>query len=230
MKYFTYKLKLFSLNILSFAFISLLIIMTFLITKNINFLENINMFSLILMILWMFFHEIIHGIGFMALRKVDPKNVKIGDLIIVKPENGVFYCMCKEKITKFNILFSIFLPFLLIGICTYIIGIVWCNNLLILLSIINMAGSIGDIIMGIDILMMPRDIMYLDLDDATSFTIISKTDLSNDKYLAIELCESGEYDEKIKAKDYTRLKISRLSKYIIIIFLLLLQIYLLCLL
>ena len=226
MKYFTYKLKLFSLNILSFAFISLLIIMTFLITKNINFLENINMFSLILMILWMFFHEIIHGIGFMALRKVDPKNVVFG----MELENGVFYCMCKEKITKFNILFSIFLPFLLIGICTYIIGIVLSNDLLILLSIINMAGSIGDIIMGIDIIMMPRDIMYLDLDDATSFTIISKTDLSNDKYLAIELCESGEYDEKIKAKDYTRLKISRLSKYIIIIFLLLLQIYLLCLL
>ena len=71
--------------------------------------------------------------------------------------------------------------------------------------------------MLIDIFRMPNDIKYLDLDDTTSFTILSKSDLSKNKYISI-LDKKGTYNERVKARDYTKLKISKVSKIFVIMF------------
>lgn len=218
MKYFTYKLDLMILNILACVIIVLLTIMTFIFTGNIDFIININLFSFVFIFIWLILHEILHGIGFMSLGKVKGKNIVFGSEL----EKGIFYCMCKEKISKLNILIALVLPLLLIGIVPYVVGICINNNLLVLLGVFNISGSIGDLLMIIDIILMPKDILYLDLDDTTSFTILSKDDLSKNKYFSIILSKHGKYNDSIKAKDYKKIKVSKGSKYFIIFFLLLL--------
>lgn len=217
MKYYTYKLDLMILNILAVVMIVFMTILTFMITGSLSFIENVNLFSFIMIVLWMILHEILHGIGFMSLGKVNRNNVVFG----AELEKGIFYCMCKEKISKTNILIALLFPLFFIGIITYIIGIFIGNDLLVLLSIFNISGAIGDILMTIDILMMPKDIMYLDLDDTTSFTILSNEELSNKKFFSIKLSKYGKYSDRIKAKDYKKLKVSKGSFYVLIFFIIL---------
>ena len=216
MNYYTYKLNLFLLNILDFVLLIFLFILTYFLTGNLDVL-NIEMSWILILIFWLILHEILHGIGFLILGKVKFKNVVFG----AELEKGIFYCMCKEKISKLNILISLVFPLFFIGIFTYVIGLIINSNLLLFLSVFNIAGSIGDIVMTFDILLMPKDIKYLDLDDSTSFTILSKNDLKNKKYLGLILDDSGIYTSSLKAKDYKRLKISKTSIIILTILILL---------
>ena len=209
MNYYTYKLNLFLLNILDFALLIILFVLTYFLTGNLDVLD-IKMSWIIILIFWLMLHEIFHGIGFIILGKVKVKNVIFG----AELEKGIFYCMCKEKISKLNILISLVFPLFFIGIFTYIIGLITNNNLLLFLSIF-------DIVMTFDILLMPKDIKYLDLDDSTSFTILSKSDLKNKKYLGLILDDSGIYTSSLKPKDYKRLKISKTSIIILAILILL---------
>ena len=79
--------------------------------------------------------------------------------------------------------------------------------------------------MTIYFLKTPNDIIYLDLDDCTSFTVLSKKSLDNIKAPGIILKEKGIYDEKtMQSKDKRRLVISKLSKILIIIVFILLLI------
>lgn len=213
MKYYTYKMNMLVLNVFSVVLLILMVILTYLLCGNLDFIEDINLISIVCIILWVFLHEILHSIGFISLGKVHRKNVVFG----IELEKGIFYCMCKQEISKINIIISLLFPLVLIGFITYFLGLYFNNNLLILLSVFNISGAVGDIAMLIDIIRMPNDIKYLDLDDTTSFTILSKSDLSKNKYISI-LDKKGTYNERIKAKDYTKLKISNVSKVFIILF------------
>lgn len=217
MKYYTYKLDLTVLNVLTVLLFVFMSIFTYVLTGNLSFIENINLLSFIIIILWMFLHEILHGIGFMALGKVKSKNVVFGAEI----EKGIFYCMCKERISKLNILIALVFPLFFIGIVTYILGLYFNSDLLILASIFNISGAIGDILMTIDILIMPKDINYLDLDDNTSFTILSNEDLSEKRYFSIRLEKYGKYNEKVKAKNFSKIIVSKYSKYFLFFYIIL---------
>lgn len=213
MKYYTYKMNMLFLSVFSVVLLVFMVLFTYFLTGNLSFIEDIKLISIVCIILWVFLHEILHSIGFMSLGKVKWKNVVYG----AELEKGIFYCMCKQEISKANIIVSLLFPLVLIGIVTYIIGLSINNDLLILLSIFNISGAVGDIAMLIDIIRMPNDIKYLDLDDTTSFTILSKKNLSKNKYISI-LDKTGTYNERVKAKDYTKLKVSKYSKYFLIIF------------
>ena len=213
MKYYTYKMNMLVLNVFSVVLLIFMVILTYLLCGNLDFIEDINLVSIVCVVLWVFLHEILHSIGFMSLGKVKSKNVVFG----IELEKGIFYCMCKQEISKINIIISLLFPLVLIGLITYCLGLYFNNNLLILLSVFNISGAVGDIAMLIDIIRMPNDIKYLDLDDTTSFTILSKSDLSENKYISI-LDKKGAYNDRVKAKDYTKLKISDVSKVFIIMF------------
>lgn len=217
MKYYTYKLDLTVLNVLTVLLFVFMSIFTYVLTGNLSFIENINLLSFIIIILWMFLHEILHGIGFMALGKVKSKNVVFGAEI----EKGIFYCMCKERISKLNILIALVFPLFFIGIVTYILGLYFESDLLVLASIFNISGAIGDFLMTIDILMMPKDINYLDLDDNTSFTILSAEDLAEKRYFSIRLEKYGKYNEKVKAKNFSKIIVSKYSKYFLFFYIIL---------
>ena len=213
MKYYTYKMNMLVLNVFSVVLLIFMVILTYLLCGNLDFIEDINLISIVCIILWVFLHEILHSIGFISLGKVRGKNVVFG----IELEKGIFYCMCKQEISKINIIISLLFPLVIIGFITYFLGLYFNNNLLILLSVFNISGAVGDIAMLIDIIRMPNDIKYLDLDDTTSFTILSKSDLSKNKYISI-LDKKGNYNERIKATDYTKLKISKVSKVFVILF------------
>lgn len=214
MKYYTYKLDLLIMNILAVVLMTFLMILTCFITKSVDFIDKINVFTFVCLFFWCFLHELLHGIGFIILGKVNKKNIVFG----VELEKGIFYCMCKEKVTKANILIALLFPVVFIGILTYLIGIYFGSTLLIILSILNISCAIGDLLMALDICLMPNDIFYIDLDDTTSFTILSRNNLKNKKFFSIKLVKSGKYTDEVKAKEYIKFKISRKSKLIFIIF------------
>lgn len=213
MKYYTYGLDMVFLNILSIVLFGGVWIMVMFITRNrSDFFSGDVGFLFIYMVLWLMLHEVIHAIGFGIFPQVKKSNICFGMAL----EKGVFYCMCKQKISKRVILTSLMLPFTVIGVITLIIGLYINSYDLVMLSVLNIAGAVGDLVMTCYFLKVPNDVIYLDLDDCTSFTVLSNSDLDNISVKGIKLKESGVYDSsKMVSKDKRRLVISKTS-YIVL--------------
>ena len=203
MKYLKYKMKMSVLNVLSLIIMIIAFVSYYLLFDN----YDISGMFIIYFILWMFLHEIIHGIAFMMFKEVEPKNVTFG----AKLESGIFYCMCKQVISKKVILTALVAPLFLIGIVTLIIAIIFDLKILGLLSLFNISGATGDIVMTIMFLRLPKNVKYTDLDDCESFVVLSENDLSNKKYLGLELIENGDYNKNIVATDFKRIRCSKIS-------------------
>lgn len=218
-KFYTYKLNMTTLNILAIFFYIIVGGLVYFIERLDNYSINLSLTSLfILMFIWLVIHELLHGIGFAIFKEVNKRNITLGMFL----EKGVFYCMCKQNIGKKVILTSLLFPVTIIGLITLIIGMTINNYELVFLSILNIVSSIGDIVMTIYFLKCPKDIIYLDLDDCTSFTVLSSSDLDYIKVPGIILDKKGIYDKKkMIAKDKRKLVVSKLSKVLIIIIFLL---------
>lgn len=208
MKYYKYSMNVKVFNVIcTLGYIPLFIIIFLL-----NILEYVDLYFLAVYFLWMFLHEFIHGIGFSLSKGVLHKNIVYGACF----EKGIFYCMCKQRISKRGIMVSLMLPFLLIGVVTLVIGFIFNLPILILLSLFNILGCVGDIIMFISFIKMPfAD--YLDLDDCTGFVLISDKDLSKYKLFGLDLIEVGDISKLESAKDYKKITISKLSLIIFIV-------------
>jgi len=214
LKYYTYQLDMGILNILAILLFVVVGIAMYLVGYDFSGIVEYNMLMLfILLFLWLMLHEVLHGIGFAMFREVKLNNIVFGMAL----EKGVFYCMCKQKISKKVIFTSLLFPLTIIGIVTLIIGFIISNDLLIYLSIFNIVGSIGDIVMSVYFFRCGNDVIYLDLDDCTSFTVLSKNDISNIRVPGIRLVGSGTYNNKMRACDKRRLVISKSSWYVLII-------------
>lgn len=218
MTYYTYKLNMTILNILSIILFIIVASLVYLIELNDNYTINLSLSNFfILMFIWLIIHELLHAIGFLIFKEVSIKNIALGMTL----EKGVFYCMCKQNIGKKIILTSLLFPITIIGFITLIIGMIINNYELVYLSILNIVSSIGDIVMTIYFIKCPSDIIYLDLDDCTSFTVISNKSLDNIKVPGIMLFKKGIYNSKtMYSKDKRRIVISKLSYILIIIFIL----------
>lgn len=208
MKYYKYTMNMNTFNVLSIIlFIPLFIIISLL--KLWNYV-NINFF--ILYFVWMFLHELLHGIGFSINKDINHKNIVYGAAL----EKGILYCMCKQEIKKKNIIISLLFPFTFIGIVTFFLGLIINNPTLQLLSLFNIIGSIGDLVMFFEFIKLP-EFNYLDLDDCTGFVLTIKKDLSKYKLFGIKLIEKGKYNNLEKAKNYKKINITKLSIYTFII-------------
>lgn len=164
--------------------------------------------ELIVMLLIFVIHEILHGIGFRLFGHAKGKNIVYG----AKLESGIFYCACKEEISKAGIIGSLLIPIIFLTILPFIIGFTYSNNILILIGIINLLGATFDILATIDIIRLPRDVRYKDLDDAMGFILISNDELSKFKYFGLKLIEVGNYNpRKIKAIKYNKITITKPS-------------------
>lgn len=201
MKYYRYSMNMKKLNI----FCIIIMIFVFLVIGYMSLFSYLDFKCLILYFFWMFLHEFIHGIGF-YISGVKHKNIVYGANL----EKGIFYCMCKEEISKKGIMISLFFPFIFIGVVTLIIGLVIYNPILIILSLLNIAGCAGDIAMIISFIKLPQ-FSYLDLDDCTGFVLVSKNDLSKYKLFGMDLIESDDYSKLGKASDFKKFTISKLS-------------------
>lgn len=215
-KYHLFKINITKLNIISTLILFLTIIFTYLLfpssMKDIILLfDDINMCILLLplMILYFSLHELLHALGYI-INGANPKKITFG----MELEKSVFYCLCKDDVTRTNILFSLMYPLFFIGVVTYTIGIIFNYPLLLLLSILNISGAAGDIMYFLFIIKLDKDILFSELDDGTSFAIISKNDPSKINHYGLDYI--GVVDS-IPRNDFKRLKISKLSLVVLII-------------
>lgn len=209
MKYYKYKMNLVTINIVAIFFTAFLLILYVMLFREGEYKFG----TFIYIVLWLLLHEIIHGIAFMSFPEVDNKNVTYG----AKLESGIFYCMCKQRISKKVIYTSLLAPFTVIGVITLIIAYIFNLRTLGLLSIFNISGAIGDLMMTFLFMKMPKDIMYMDLDDCEGFTVLSKEDLSKNKYFGFKLIESGKVTKDLAPKDFRKFNCSKPSAVILIV-------------
>ena len=215
-KAYTYKMNLVPANILGLIIFILLIIFTYLIGYH-NIYQASSPLIIIYLILYLSFHEIIHGIGY-YLGGTKRENISYGICL----EKGILYCMSYEEITKKNILISLQMPFMTIGIITYVIGIIMNMPILVLLSIINLVGASMDLVMFLYILKLPKDVTYSESGNPDEFVLISNTDLSKKKSMFIKVIDEGKYNKKdYEFENIKKITISKTSIILLIFFILL---------
>jgi len=215
---YTYKFNLVAANILSIVIFILLMAFTLMIVDKISFVgDNFRLF-MVIMFLYLILHEILHGIGYI-IGGTKFKNTKYGICL----EKGILYAMAMQEITKKNILISLQMPFMVIGVITYIIGIIFHLDLLIFLSIVNLMGASMDLIMFLYILKLPKDVIYSESGKNDEFVLISKEDLSKKKNMFFKVVSVKEY----KKEDYVFKNFKRfeISKFSIVFFLILILDY-----
>lgn len=212
-EYYVFKINLKVLNIFSLVILGIAILFSYILFPS---LTNLafgsfwgNLISLPCLIGYMMLHELFHALGYI-LYGVEPKKITFG----AELEKGVFYCLCKQDVSRKNILNASMFPLFWLGIVTYIISIIFNLPLLFWLSIINISGAAGDIMYFMFFNKLDKDIKFSELDDGTSFAILSENDISNVKSFGLEFV--GKVKE-IPRSDFTRVKISKLSWIFIII-------------
>ncbi|MBE6158080.1 MAG: DUF3267 domain-containing protein [Firmicutes bacterium] len=215
---YTYKLNLIAANIFSIVIFVLIMAFTFMIVGEISFVGDNFALFMVIMFLYLILHEILHGIGYI-IGGTKIKNTKYGICL----EKGFLYAMVMQEINKKNILISLQMPFMVIGVITYVIGIIFHLDLLVVLSIVNLMGASMDLMMFLYILKLPKDVTYSESGKNDEFVLISKEDLSKKKSMFFKVVSVKEY----KKEDYVFKNFKRfeISKFSIVFFLILLLDY-----
>ena len=105
--------------------------------------------------------------------------------------------MAYQELTKKNILISLQMPFIVIGIITYIISFIFSLSLLALLSLVNLSGAVMDLVMFIYICRI-GNITYSESGNPDEFVLISENDLTKKKNLFFRIIDVKDY----KKEDY----------------------------
>lgn len=161
----------------------------------------------ILVFPWLMLHELLHGFSYM-IHGAKWRNITYGICL----EKSILYCLCKQNISKKNILWSLFFPFFWIGIVTYILGILFGNVTLILLSILNISGCAADLVMFFFLLKL-KNIEFSEFDNPFAFAIYTAEDVSNKKTFGLRFVEKRNVLEK---NDLKKFQISTKSVWILI--------------
>lgn len=205
-KYYVFEINVVILNV----FCLLLFVIMFGITMAINpellifSINSINIVWFILLyMLYMGLHEIFHSIAY-VLYGGDLKKIVYG----IKLESGVFYCLCKQDITRKNILNSLMFPLFYLGIITYIISFIFKLPYLLMLSIFNISGCIGDIIMFIYFIRLDKNICFTEFDNPLRFAIKSNKDISMISHFGLKYIENT---DGLERNDLKKIKISKFS-------------------
>ncbi len=207
-KYYLFRMKPGIISILSCIILVIIVVITLFIKKTIIIdFNNLNTFLFFIsLIFYLGLHEVLHSIAY-VLGGAKFKKITYG----IALELGVLYCLCKQNITKKNILVSLMFPLVFIGIITYIISIKYNLPLLMFLSIFNISGCSGDIIMFIFISRI-KNIEFSEMDDPISFALYSNDDLSKKSIWGIEYIECK---DKIDRNDLQKVKVSSTSYYVL---------------
>lgn len=209
--YYIYKMDLAYLNVLSIVLLfGLLIFNQYVVKYNLfnKIFEMDNLFDLVFFyFIYTLIHELLHSFSY-VLNGAKFKKVVFGVML----EKGILYCLCKQNISKKNILCSLLTPFFVIGVFTYIIGVYFDIPLLVMLSILNISGCSGDLVM-FSFISRLKNIEFTEFDDATSFALYSSEDLSKYKHKGLKYV--GKRDSVLR-KDMNKIVISRVSLAIIL--------------
>lgn len=214
-KYYVFEMNMTILNILSFVLFIGLMILSFWLDPTTANLSNINLVVLLVFYVgYMILHELLHSLGY-VLNGASFKKIVYGAYI----EKGVFYCLCKQDISKRNILIAIMFPLVFIGIITYVVAIIFNLPTLLYLSILNIAGCIGDIIMFMYLVKLNKNIKFTEFDNPIQFAIYSSEDVSKIKHFGLDFIKET---DMVSRTDLKKISISRGSIIISLIFIALL--------
>ena len=207
-KYF-YEMDSTILNVLSIILLVIMLFVTFTFT-GIN-METINdnlLILLLTMIPYFVFHEILHSIGYVVNgAKFD--RVTYG----IHLEKGILCCSCKQEVKKHTIMWSLMYPFLFIGVITYIIGIICKIDILVILSILNISGCSGDLIMFFAFLGIKK-FKFFEYDNPMAFGITTDIDMENKKLIALKKIEEDNFKQTVDKK----ISVSKTSVIIMILY------------
>lgn len=182
-KTYFYEINSVVINVLPYIILAFMCILTFIIVKVFNIDFKWLSYPLLLPILlipYFIIHEILHSIGY-VVNGADFKKVTYGCHL----EKGVLCCSCKQNISKKNVMWSLMYPFIFIGVITYVIGLVFNIPTLVLLSIFNLAGCSGDIVMFIAFMKI-KDFKFFEYDNPIGFGIITSENLENKKLFGLK--------------------------------------------
>lgn len=216
---FTYNMMF--ISILSTLLFIFMILLTFMLNKEIfiaylNYTNKDSCLLIILMIFYLILHEAIHGICY-YFNGAKWCNIRFG----ISLEKGILYCKSCEKITKRNILISVISPFVLIGIITYIIGIIFNLSSLVFLSLINISGCAGDLVIFFFFIKRKNDLLFKEIGDTTTFLLETNEDLHNQKFLGLKIDREIEDDASLEDNLNKKINISKFSAITLIILLIL---------
>ena len=215
-KAYVYKMKLVPANLLGLVVFILLLVLTNVLKVNILpvFDKIPFIWILVLLMLYMILHEVLHGIGY-RITGTKTNKIKYG----IELEKGILYTLVLEEVPKKNILVSLQMPFVIIGIITLLLGYILNIPLLVLLSIFNLMGASMDLVMFIYISRI-KDVHYAETKASDEFILISKEDLTKIKSLFFKIIEVNNYKkEDYIVKSDKKITISKASIIFTIIYL-----------
>ena len=218
-KHYIYQMDMTVLNVIAslifFVGIFLIIYVVNMTPYHLNF-DYKKDYSLLMFLLVPYFmlHEVFHFFGY-SFNGADPKKITFG----IHLEKGVLCCSCKQTINKRCIMWSLIYPFLFLGVITMIIGFVINSSVLILLSLANMSGAAGDLIMFLNFIKL-KDFDFAEYDDPIGFSLYSKNDLSKKKMFGLKYIETK---DKLDCHVGKKITVSKKSIYYLTIW------YILCL-
>ena len=215
-KYYLYEID---INVLNIGCILLLILFggIGLIIYPKSFYDILNNYSFLWFMIvyfgYMILHELFHSLAY-VIYGADFKNITYGICL----EKGVLCCLCKQNVSKNNILHSLMYPLLFIGVVTFIVAYILKMPLLFILSILNLSGCAGDIVMFLFIKKLDDDIEFSEIDNPVAFALYSKKDLSNETHFGLKYMGTS---SKIERNDFRKVYISKMSIIFFVVLLLL---------
>ena len=205
-KYYIFEMNGVILQVISIIILIVMLILTAYLSDGI-FMTNKDLELIFLLIIpYLILHELLHSLAY-VINGADFKNITYGAHI----EKGILCCLCKQNISKRNILISLLFPFVIIGVITYIIGILINSTVLIWLSILNISGCSADLIMFLDLLKL-KDFEYSEYDNPVAFGLYTSKNLSKAKLFGLK------YIGETKALEKNNMKKISISKFSIITF------------
>lgn len=213
-KYYLFKMDMKFLNFFSIILMIISFGIFYLIYEEatLSVLYDIYVPFILIYVPYLIFHELLHSLAY-VLYGANFKNITYG----MHLEKGVLCCLCKQNINKRNILYSLLYPFFFIGVLTLIIGIIINNPLLILLSLANVSGCSGDLVMFYHLSRLDN-FEFSEYDCPTAFGLYTKEDLSNKKMLGLVFVD---VKSKLERNDLKKVVISKMSIIILFLFYLL---------
>ena len=110
------------------------------------------------------------------------------------------------------------MPLVCLSIIPFPISMYFHLDLLLILSIINFSGAIGDMLMTILILRAPKDVEYIDYNNDIGAYLVSSKDMQNYNSFGFRLTEFGPENSKEIDKSIKKIYISKSSYIFLVIF------------
>lgn len=210
-KYYLYQMDISISNIFSIIIYIFLFLLVYLVKDFFQFsIENFYI-SVALMIPYLILHELIHSLSY-VVNGANFKNITYGCHL----EKSILCCLCKQNITKKNILISLLSPLFFIGILTLIISLTFKLEVLFYLSIINIGGCSGDIIMFYHLVKL-KNFEFSEYDNPIAFGLYGDGNLENKKMFGLKYLG---VQEKLERNDLKKIDIDTKNTIFLILFIL----------